>query len=89
MAAVRAGATLDDAAEANGIDRATLARARAVAKQSENATVAKPTEIATPQETPVLAVPAGSGTETVAEGSAQLCAAADSLDIPSFLRRTA
>ena len=50
MAAVRAGATLDDAAEANGIDRATLARARAVAKQSENATVAKPTEIATPVE---------------------------------------
>jgi uncharacterized protein (UPF0335 family) len=50
MAAVRAGATLDDAAEANGIDRATLARARAVAKQSENATVAKPTEIATPEE---------------------------------------
>jgi uncharacterized protein (UPF0335 family) len=38
MAAVRAGATLDDAAESNGVHRATLARARAVAKQSENAT---------------------------------------------------
>jgi uncharacterized protein (UPF0335 family) len=50
MRAVREGATLDAAAEANGIDRATLARARAVAKQSENATVAKPPEIATPVE---------------------------------------
>jgi uncharacterized protein (UPF0335 family) len=38
MAAVRAGSTLDAAAEANGIHRATLARARAVAKSSENAT---------------------------------------------------
>ena len=38
MRAVREGATLDEAAEANGVHRATLARARAVAKQSENAT---------------------------------------------------
>lgn len=54
MRAVREGATLDDAAEANGIHRATLARARAVAKQSENAT---------PRETPDLGKqsPAGSG----------------------------
>lgn len=48
MAAVRAGATLDEAAKANGIDRATLARARAVAKQRENATAAKADENATP-----------------------------------------
>tara|TARA_R110000822_G_scaffold125139_1_gene259720 strand:- start:14 stop:484 length:471 start_codon:yes stop_codon:yes gene_type:complete len=48
MQAVREGATLDDAAEANGVHRATVARARAVAKSSENATVAKPIVNATP-----------------------------------------
>ena len=48
MQAVRAGATVEAAAKANGIDRATLARARAVAKQRENATVANHDEIATP-----------------------------------------
>ena len=47
MAAVRDGATLDDAAEANGVHRATLARARAVAKTGENATVANHPENAT------------------------------------------
>ena len=48
MKAVREGATLDAAAEANGVHRATVARARAVAKSSENATVANHQEIATP-----------------------------------------
>lgn len=47
MQAVREGATLDDAAKANGVHRATVARARAVAKSSENATVANHEEIAT------------------------------------------
>lgn len=47
MQAVRQGATLDAAAEANGVHRATVARARAVAKSYENATVAKRREIAT------------------------------------------
>jgi uncharacterized protein (UPF0335 family) len=69
MAAVRAGATLDDAAEANGIDRATLARARAVAKQSENATVAKPTEIATPVEQGDRQSPLRGGTGTAVTSS--------------------
>ena len=82
MAAVRAGATLDDAAEANGIDRATLARARAVAKQSENATVAKPTEIATPVEggvhtqfyggAPVATSTAGPAVTTLADEAERL-----------------
>jgi uncharacterized protein (UPF0335 family) len=90
MAAVRAGATLDDAAEANGIDRATLARARAVAKQSENATVAKPTEIATPVEQGDRQSPLRDG-----EASADITTASAlpsppiDLAIPSFLRRTA
>jgi hypothetical protein len=48
MKAVREGATLDAAAEANGVHRATVARARAVAKSSENATVANSHETATP-----------------------------------------
>lgn len=38
LAAVAAGATLDEAAEIGGIHRATVARARAVAKQASNAT---------------------------------------------------
>jgi uncharacterized protein (UPF0335 family) len=73
MAAVRAGATLDDAAEANGIDRATLARARAVAKQSENAT---PQGTYGP-ETKSLAQPGGdervssAGTHSVEQGDRQ------------------
>lgn len=83
MAAVRNGATLDDAAEANGVHRATLARARAVAKQSENAT----------PETPVLAVPAGDGTGTDVTSIPAPAAATispgvpDELQIPSFLKR--
>ena len=66
MAAVRDGATLDDAAEANGVHRATLARARAVAKTGENATVANHPENATaipePRTThPMQANPAPQG----------------------------
>jgi uncharacterized protein (UPF0335 family) len=75
MQAVREGATLDDAAKANGVHRATVARARAVAKSSENATVANHEEIATHDpdtgeiETPAPAV-AGAGEEAPARTSA-------------------
>jgi uncharacterized protein (UPF0335 family) len=86
MAAVRAGATLDDAAEANGIDRATLARARAVAKQSENATVAKPTEIATPADFP-FEITGGSMEPLTDEDKRRLKIENDALTVPSFLRR--
>lgn len=88
MQAVREGATVEAAAKANGIDRATLARARAVAKQRENATVAKADENApaavhepltgVPEETnqPRQAAPPDSRTFDEAVGP-----------IPDFLRR--
>lgn len=50
MLAVEEGASLEDAAEANGVHRATVARARAVAKQGSNATVANQPSDATPHD---------------------------------------
>lgn len=88
MRAVREGATLlDEAAEANGVHRATLARARAVAKSSENATVANHPEIATAPETAEVRHPPGDDTGTAVPSSPAPVVAAIDLTIPSFLDR--
>lgn len=71
MAAVEAGATLEAAAEANGVDRATVARARAVAKQGENATVAnQPSNATHDPETGEITETPGLDTSAGGEGTA-------------------
>jgi len=96
MRAVREGATLDEAAEKNGVHRATLARARAVAKQGENATVANHGENATHDPTTgevheVERAEAGPIAEAATDGqgaaTGPLDTDADTLEIPPFLRR--
>lgn len=84
MKAVREGATLDAAAEANGVHRATVARARAVAKSTENATVAKYRENA-PLSDDARAIDAA----IAATWTAPALTDDDMPDQPPFLRRVA